>query len=367
MARRNTVVFSVINEAPRLKAVEVFDFVQNELGLKQENIGCLQIDVSINRFYLKLVEPLLCDELVLRAGGKYVLSRSDGSLCSLSAEHASGLGSRLIRVFNLPPELEGKVVAEAFSVYGKVLNVRLENWTSGFLKGVPNGIRHVLVELSKHVPSFVAVGKLGKFMTTYDGQPRTCAKCDLPGHTRHDCITKALNKRRWERIPENLPLKEKVPETPEQAGTETTSPQAPVAQGAVTSDPVVENVVLAPSKSVSAGQSFSGPQGKDQGKTVKSAKGAGGKPSKSSVIKPAVLTQEVPANSKQGSKDDCSGESSVSQDKLIQTASIFSEFPERPKNRRRAASNSPQRDSKVRSVELKDSHTDDEMDDSVVQ
>ena len=196
MSRQSTVVVTLAEGSQRVKALDVFAFVRNTLSVAKEDVVCLQIDVSLNRFFVKCRTQVLFDRLCLSGKKRFLFS--DGSTAECQVQSASGLGTRLVRVFNLPPELADDKVADAFRVYGRVVHVKREVWGDDLFKGVPNGVRQVLVELEKSVPSFVHIGRLGKFMTVHDQQVRTCAVCDAPGHTRQECPNRR-NPRGWEK------------------------------------------------------------------------------------------------------------------------------------------------------------------------
>ena len=233
-----------------MKHLEVFSFCKDELLLSRDDVVCLQIDVSLNRFYVKCRTAATCDQLVSRNGGKYRLRQSDGEVRTVTVEHAAGLGTRLIRVFNLPHEMPDTVVSAAFSSYGKVVCVRREVWNHDFFQGIPNGVRLVTVELSKHVPSFVVVGKVGKVMTSYDGQPRTCAVCDKVDHTRQDCPTRAQRRRGWEKLPEKpIPVNTVTSPVTQSLGKplpQRTAPPPPPSPVSLGSGPVPAAVPLGP-------------------------------------------------------------------------------------------------------------------------
>ena len=53
MSRQATVVVTLAEGSQRVKALDVFAFVRNTLSVAKEDVVCLQIDVSLNRFFVK--------------------------------------------------------------------------------------------------------------------------------------------------------------------------------------------------------------------------------------------------------------------------------------------------------------------------
>jgi hypothetical protein len=80
------------------------------------------------------------------------------------------------------------------------VSVSNEVWGFSGYYACANGVRQVVMDLVKHVPSFLTIGKFGKVMLSYTGQPATCALCDTPGHNRSEC-PRRRRPRGWEAIP----------------------------------------------------------------------------------------------------------------------------------------------------------------------
>ena len=83
------------------------------------------------------------------------------------------MGTKLIREANLPPEVPNETLQEKLGQFGKVIDVQKEMWSKAYGYKVPNGIRQVMVMLTRHVPSHLTVAGY-TVLLSYGGQPATC-------------------------------------------------------------------------------------------------------------------------------------------------------------------------------------------------
>jgi len=64
----------------------------------------------------------------------------------------AGMGTKRIRVANLPPEVPNDTLRAALAHFGKMQDVRTEIWSKAYRYSVANGIE-VSITLTRHVPS----------------------------------------------------------------------------------------------------------------------------------------------------------------------------------------------------------------------
>ena len=88
-----------------------------------------------------------------------------------------------VSVFYSPFEIAEEFYQERLKEYGKVKFVKRNKIPD---TEVENGITTVCIELERHIPSFLQVGAY-TVMLRYNGQPRTCRKCDQVGHLATAC------------------------------------------------------------------------------------------------------------------------------------------------------------------------------------
>ena len=89
--------------------------------------------------------------------------------------------TRRVRIKSLPPETEDEVVSFAFSQYGEINDMKRESWFKSHRYKVSNGVRIVMIVLTKHITSHMTIAGY-KVLVSYEEQPITCYGC---GETRH--------------------------------------------------------------------------------------------------------------------------------------------------------------------------------------
>lgn len=197
--RKNTFCGIFQENAQTARALDVHRIVFTNLGLKHEDVRCVQLELGVKKFYIKLQTEEKLREVLARRSIDYVLQ--DGTTTTVKLEDA-GQGLVTVRVFRLPPEVDNSIVRNAFSRYGNVLEVYEEKWAHYEGAGLPNGVRGVKMEIQNglNIPSWLKI-KGVEVKADYFGQIETCRKCHNRGHNLYDCPQRAINKpggRRWE-------------------------------------------------------------------------------------------------------------------------------------------------------------------------
>jgi hypothetical protein len=80
----------------------------------------------------------------------------NGEISTVRIEVA-GLGTKRVRLANLPPEVSDSVIRIMMSRFGDVREVLAETWSTAYRYPVANGIRLVVITIRKHVPSNIVV------------------------------------------------------------------------------------------------------------------------------------------------------------------------------------------------------------------
>jgi hypothetical protein len=98
----------------------------------------------------------------------------------------AGLGTRRVRIANLPPETPEDVIRTIMGIYGEVKEVQAETWARFYRNKVANGVRIAVMTLAKHIPSNITIA--GHWaLVSYEGQPMNCYRCHETGHFHHAC------------------------------------------------------------------------------------------------------------------------------------------------------------------------------------
>lgn len=96
----------------------------------------------------------------------------------------AGMGTKRIRIANLPPEEHDSVIQSALAKYAEVKDIKEESWSRAYRDPVSNGIRIAVVALKHHIPSMSLVGNR---VLIYEGQPLAYYGYNESGHQYQAC------------------------------------------------------------------------------------------------------------------------------------------------------------------------------------
>ena len=83
------------------------------------------------------------------------------------------MGTKRVRLAKLLPEIPDEAEYFAFSNYGEIKEIQEERWSRAYRYSVANGIRFVVIVLTKHIHSHMTVAGNGVLVSN-EGQPTTC-------------------------------------------------------------------------------------------------------------------------------------------------------------------------------------------------
>jgi hypothetical protein len=145
----------------------------------------IQIDGTKRQVYIKLAEQKAVMNLLQTTAGQADCKHHNGEITKVTISMA-GMGNKRIRIANLPPEVPENVVKTALTPYGTVTDIREEKWSRTYRYVVANGIRQVMMLLTKHIPSHLTI-EGHRVLISYEGQPTTCYGCGETGHLYPNC------------------------------------------------------------------------------------------------------------------------------------------------------------------------------------
>jgi hypothetical protein len=93
----------------------------------------------------------------------------------------AGIGSKRVRIVNILPKISDGTVRYAFSNYGEIQEIQEERWSKAYRYSVSNGIRIVVIALTKHIPSHMTIAG-NRVLVSHEGQPMTCYGCGDTGN-----------------------------------------------------------------------------------------------------------------------------------------------------------------------------------------
>jgi hypothetical protein len=99
------------------------------------------------------------------------------------------LGTKRVRLANLPPQLSTRTIHQALGKYGEVRDVVAEIWNNTYRFTVDSGVHIATVTLTTHILSHIYINGY-RALVSYDSQPVTCYKCNETGHMYMDCPKK---------------------------------------------------------------------------------------------------------------------------------------------------------------------------------
>ena len=73
----------------------------------------------------------------------------------------AGMGTRRVRVANLSTEVPEGTIQAALVPYGDVKSIQEETWSKAYRHAVANGIKVVIIKLTKHHPSHITFARNG--------------------------------------------------------------------------------------------------------------------------------------------------------------------------------------------------------------
>ena len=190
--RNNTVVCSFDLSSPRITAYDVHEWIHAALRIPEDKITMIQIDGIKRQVFIKLIDPESMHAIIHGTSGRAEYKYPNGEIYMVNIEIA-GMGVKRVRVANLPPEVPNDTLQRALTVYGKVLDVHTETWAKSYRYQVANGIRQVMMQVTRHLPSHLTVAG-HRILVSYEGQPATCYGCGEMGHVYQGCPTRRANR-----------------------------------------------------------------------------------------------------------------------------------------------------------------------------
>jgi hypothetical protein len=144
----------------------------------------IQIDGPRRRVYINFISEAQM-RVTLHARGQQEYKHENGEISTVMIEVA-GMGTRIVRIANLAPEIPDAVVRAALTKYGDVKNITEEKWDRQYRYAVSNVIRVANMNLETHVLSHLVIAGT-RVLVSYEGQPVTCYNCNATGHKCMDC------------------------------------------------------------------------------------------------------------------------------------------------------------------------------------
>ena len=183
--RKNTVVCTFEATSPKTNAVDIHEWCFNDLKVTEDILLAIQIDGVRKQVFLKFTEQRHVENILQMTNGQIEFKHGTGEISIVTIDTA-GLGTRRVRIANLPPELNNTSIRTSLTPYGQIHSITDENWSSRYRFQVANGIRIIHMTLTRHLPSNLHIAGYRAFVS-YEGQPPTCFECGATDHIFQSC------------------------------------------------------------------------------------------------------------------------------------------------------------------------------------
>lgn len=171
---------------------EEFTALLKEREVAEDHVDAIYSERKRRSILVKFKTQELADNFLDKAGYTISFKYSNDVKVDLKISDAN-VDVTMVRIFELPPEIEDDEVIEAFKTYGVVKTVMREhtNPRSGF--AVYNGIRRIFMEITDEIPNLMSIDGVMR-RVYYDGQTEICFRCQKEGHKRFACPLAANNR-----------------------------------------------------------------------------------------------------------------------------------------------------------------------------
>jgi hypothetical protein len=169
--RLNTLVCTFDPASPRITAYDIHEWIYATLRLPDSDVNMIQIDGIKRQVFIKMTNIDKVQAVINVTGGEIDYTYPTGQISTVTL--VAGLGTKRIRVANLPPEVPRDELRAALTPYEKTVNIQTEKWSNNYRYSVENGVRQATIQMTKHIPSHLTVAGY-RVLLSYEGQPATC-------------------------------------------------------------------------------------------------------------------------------------------------------------------------------------------------
>ena len=183
--RQNTAVCSFDPKSPRISTLDIYEWIFEQLHMSENVVTVVQIDGTRHQVYIKFTDFQYQQDLFHSTTGQSEYKHDNGELSQVKIEMA-GMGTRRLRLADLPPETSNEAVSFAFSQYGEIKEMQREVWSKAYRYKVFSGVKIAVITLTKYIPSHIMTTE-HRGLVSYEGQLSTCCGCGETGHFNQVC------------------------------------------------------------------------------------------------------------------------------------------------------------------------------------
>lgn len=133
-------------QSSRITVFQIHEWIHERSHLPEQDVRIIQTDGPRRRVYIKLATSEQSFAVVQKTSGNVEYRHDNGELFTVQIELA-GLGTRRIRIANLPPEVPDRAIRNKLSIYDGVKEIREETLPRAYRYPVSNGTRIAVTRL----------------------------------------------------------------------------------------------------------------------------------------------------------------------------------------------------------------------------
>lgn len=183
-SRINTFMVN-FSEATKKPKVEVItDLIFNKIKIPSQRVKSFQFNGSRGVTYVECDSLEYALEIVENHDRKHeVVYDNVKAVAPLLMDD----GATVVRLHDLPPQMDNEYIKSEMTKYGEVLSIKSEVWEAPEqLKGIPSGVRKLRIRLVTSIPSYIFMAGHST-LVTYKNQQITCRHCGRQVHYGAKC------------------------------------------------------------------------------------------------------------------------------------------------------------------------------------
>jgi hypothetical protein len=144
---RNTLLCCFDSASPRLTAYDIHEWIHSQLQVLENSVSMIQIDGIRRQVYIRFIDVSSVYDILRATNGETVYKHVTGEISPVRLMEA-GMGSKRIRLANLPPEVSNNNIRVAMSRFGNVQTIQEETWAKHYRYNVSNGVKIITMTLT---------------------------------------------------------------------------------------------------------------------------------------------------------------------------------------------------------------------------
>lgn len=182
--RINTFMVNFSEPAKKPKVETVTDLIFNKIKLPSERIKSFQFNGSRGITYVECDSLEYALEVVENHDRKHEVEYDN---VKFTVPLLMDDGATVVRVHDLPPQLDNDFIKREMEIYGEILSIKSEVWEAPEqLRGIPSGVRKMRIRLATTIPSYIFMAGHST-LVTYKNQQITCRHCGRQVHYGAKC------------------------------------------------------------------------------------------------------------------------------------------------------------------------------------